>query len=137
MADGEWQMANGLLLMAHCSSLMDYTFDMTYPDGVEKELKRGREAKEDGNAGMTRVCARRAAGVAIRLWKDKRGRDIKWGTSAMAQLKTMSLDESFPETIRQAAERLTTQQLHDHTMPFDNDPLDDAVIVIEHLNNEQ
>ena len=106
---------------------------MTYPDEVEKELKRGREAKEDGNEGMTRVCARRAAGAAIRLWKGKRGRDIKWGTSAMSQLKTMSLDVSFPEAVRQAAERLTTQQQHDHTMPFDNDPLEDAVIVIEHL----
>ncbi len=116
---------------------MDYTFDMTYPDEVEKELARGRKAKEEGNEGMTRVCARRAAGVAMRLWKDKRGRDIRWGTSAMSQLKTMALDETFPEAVRQAAERLTTQQQHDHTMPFDNDPLDDAVIVIEHLINER
>ena len=115
------------------SAICDYTFDMTYPDEIEKELKRGRQAKEEGNEGMARVCARRAAGVAIRLWKDKRGRDIKWGTSAMSQLKTMSLDESFPEAVRKAAERLTTQQQHDHAMPFDNDPLEDAGIVIEHL----
>lgn len=109
---------------------------MAYPDEIEKELNRGRQAKEDGNEGKTRVCARRAAGVAIRLWKDKRGRDIKWGTSAMSQLKTMALDESFPESVRQAAERLTSQQLPDHTMPFDNDPLEDAVILIEHLLKE-
>jgi hypothetical protein len=126
-------MADGVSHIA----IYDYTFDMTYPDEIEKELKRGREAKEVGNEGMTRVCARRAAGAAIRLWKDKRGRDVKWGTSAMSQLKTMSLDESFPEAVRKAAERLTTQQQHDHTMPFDNDPLDDAVILIEHLINEQ
>jgi len=110
---------------------------MTYPDEIEKELKRGREAKKDGNEGMTRVCARRAAGVAIRLWKDKRGRDVKWGTSAMSQLKTMALEETFPEAVRHAAERLTTQQLPDHTMPFDNDPLEDAAIVVEYLINEQ
>ena len=30
---------------------------MTYPDEVEKELKRGRQAKEDGNVGMARLCA--------------------------------------------------------------------------------
>ena len=78
MANSKWQMATSLLI-AHCSSLIDYTFDMTYPDEVEKEVKRGRQAKEDGNVGMARVCARRAAGVAIRLWKDKRGRNIKMG----------------------------------------------------------
>jgi hypothetical protein len=48
----------------------------------------------------------------------------------------MASDESFPESIRQAAERLTMQLQHDHTMPFDNDPLDDAEILIKHLLNE-
>ena len=118
------------------SAIRHYTFAMTYPDEVEKELARGRKAKEEGNEGMTRVCARRAAGAAIRLWKEAQGRDIKWGTSAMSQIKTMALDESFPDEVRQAAERLTTQQQHDHTMPFDNDPLEDAEIVIKYLSDE-
>ncbi len=75
---------------------------------------------------MTRVCARRAAGIAIRESKGERG-------SAVEQLRTLARDESAPESIRQAAERLGAAVQKDHTLPFDENPIQDAERIVAHF----
>ena len=40
---------------------------------IEEELNRGAEARQAGLEGRARVCARRAAGAAIREYLDLRG----------------------------------------------------------------
>ena len=51
----------------------------------------------------------------------------------MGQLKKLQSDESFPKEIRDAAERLTTKITQQFTSPFSTNPIDDAVIIIEHV----
>ncbi len=95
-------------------------------DEIQKELNRARAAQQEGNAGMARVCARRAAGIAIRKSKGQ-------GGSAVEQLRGLARDESAPELIRQAAARLCATVQEDHTLPFDENPIQDAERIIGHF----
>ncbi|MBM2849365.1 MAG: hypothetical protein HW418_2307 [Anaerolineales bacterium] len=39
---------------------------------VERELAQAHKARAAGNEGQARVCARRAAGIALREWYKRR-----------------------------------------------------------------
>ena len=97
---------------------------------IENELQRARAAQQNGKAGRARVCARRAAGMAIREFYRKR-EGAGWGGDAMKQLQHLQADESVPEEIRQAAERLTTKVDENHQLPFANDPVEDAELIVK------
>jgi hypothetical protein len=102
---------------------------------IEAELVRARTARLQGNAGMARVCARRAAGLAIREWYRKRSRS-GWGGDALKQLQRLQADALAPEAIRAAARRLATKVDMDHRLPFEEDPIEDARGIIEHLSDD-
>ncbi len=99
---------------------------------IEKELTTATQARKAGNEGMVRVCARRAAGVAIAFWLERNPRQ-GWGVDAMNQLKKLQLDESMPKEIRDAALRLTTKVNRQFTTPFSTDPVEDSKIIVNHL----
>lgn len=102
---------------------------------IEGELAQAQLAREQGNEGQARVCARRAAGLAIRAYYQRRdGGDASiahWGGDAMTQLKRLQADEAVPESVRQAAMRLTTKVDLDHKLPFEDDLVEDARGIIE------
>ena len=91
---------------------------------IEAELARAETARAEGNEGMARVCARRAAGLAVgggpRL-------------SAVDRLRALAADGTVPGEVRQAAERLTARLRPDHTLPFEADPLEDARLIVRHF----
>lgn len=92
---------------------------------LERELQRALAAQAAGNAGQARVCARRAAGLAIRAYYQQRD-GAGWGGDALAQLKRLQADEFVPERVRAAAARLATTVDFDHSLPFTEDPIEDA-----------
>ena len=66
---------------------------------IEKELAGAGQARHVGNEGMIRVCARRAAGIAIGHWLQE-NRHLDWGIDAMSRLQNIQQDESMPVAIR-------------------------------------
>ena len=101
----------------------------TLSSRIASELALGQAATA-ANPGRARVCARRAAGWAIRAWYQAR-EGPAWSGDAMKQLHRLRADAAAPAALREAAERLTTRVDHDHQLPFDNDPLEDARGIIE------
>lgn len=99
---------------------------------VEKEFAKGEQARQKGNEGMARVCARRAAGLAIAYWLEYLRRD-GWGPDAMNQLRNLQRDESMPQSVREAALRLTTKITEQFTSAFPTDPVEDSKIIIDYL----
>ncbi len=97
---------------------------------VETELAQAQKAREAGNEGQARVCARRAAGLAIREWYNRRLKSGGQG-DAMKQLQQLQADPLVPKAIRTAAQRLTTKVNLDHKLPFADDPIEDARRTIE------
>lgn len=98
---------------------------------IEQELAAAQAAQQKSNDGKARVCARRAVARAAEAWRPSR----QWRGDAMAYLRNIQQDTSFPLPVRQAAERLSTPVTHQHTAPFTADPVADARLIIDHLAN--
>jgi len=102
---------------------------------VENELSLARKAFKEDNAGKARVCARRAAGIAISYWLESHP-ELDWGESAMTLLNEVKDYKPLKVEIRLAAERLTTSVNNKNTVQISTDPLSDSNIIIEYfLNN--
>jgi len=102
---------------------------------VETELAQAQKAREAGNEGQARVCARRAAGIAIREWYKRRWGSA-WQGDALKQLQRLQADVLVPENVRAAAQRLTTKVDLDHKLPFEDDPIEDARGIIRFTQAE-
>ena len=101
---------------------------------IEQELAAAQAAQQNGNHGKARVCARRAVARATEAWL-ARLPSPRWRGDAMAHLRQIQQDASFPLPIRQAAERLSTPVTRQHATPFTTDPIADARLIIAHLGN--
>ncbi len=99
---------------------------------IARELSTASKAAHQGNHGMVRVCARRAAGIAITFWLQNNP-GIHWGLDAMTQLRAVQHDASLPAEVRDAANRLTTRVTEQFTYPPSTDPVDDARIIIHYF----
>ena len=99
---------------------------------IEKELAAASEARHAGNEGMVRVCARRAAGIAIRYSLEQRHRS-GWGNDAMTQLRNVERNDTMPPGISEAARRLATKITSRFESPTSIDPLDDSRTIISHF----
>ncbi len=64
---------------------------MKWPDDLERELASAREARSRGNEGRARVCARRAAGIAARMYLDRRG--VHVGSASVLDLLSRLAEE--------------------------------------------
>ena len=101
-------------------------------DTIRKEFATARKARDNGNEGMVRVCARRAAGTAISFWLLRNLRR-DWGPDAISQLRHLALDDSFPLSVREAAQHLTTKVTPQFTSPSTTDPVQESRLIIGHL----
>jgi len=105
---------------------------MAWPTSITRELVGAAVAWKSGNAGKARVCARRAVALADETWLEQQA-SPSWAGDAMAHLRRIQQDKSFPSSVRQAAERLTTTVTRQQVAPFTADPIGDAKIIIERL----
>lgn len=99
---------------------------------IDAELNRAKQAVEEGNIGMARVCARRACGSAIGFWLQNNP-DNSYGESAMNQLRSIQSDDIIPKEVKDAAERLTIKVADQTTSPLSDDPITDAEIITRYF----
>jgi hypothetical protein len=91
----------------------------------EKELQMAAEARARGNEGQARVCARRAAGVAVREYFLRRG--ISSHVSSAFDLLRALLDiPELPDEARRAAEYLTLRVNEEFKLPVNADLVEEA-----------
>lgn len=102
-------------------------------DQINQELARAEQARQKGNEGMARVCARRAAGFAALASLQNLGLDIQ-NINGMDALHIFSKSSDFPTPIRRSAELLTMRVTPDHQLPLEVDLLQQAREFINELN---
>lgn len=95
------------------------------------ELENAEEARQAGNEGRARVCARRAAGWAVWIYR-RQFEDAPDDENALRNLSWLL--ENHPEdAIQQAAARLIARVGKDFRLPHAQDPLVDAGLIITRL----
>lgn len=104
-------------------------------DRIQKELKIALKAREKGNEGMARVCARRAAGMAVREYLDQQGRDAE-NLNNYEILLDPGIREILPEKIIPSLEHLTMRVDENYKLPAEIDLIADAETVIRDVMEE-
>jgi hypothetical protein len=100
-------------------------FRMEAKSKIAQELARGAAARGQGLEGRARVCARRAAGAAVREYLEQRGLDAP-GPSAYDLLAYLQGYAGVSEAIRRAAGHLMARVDEDFSLPADVDLLAEA-----------
>lgn len=98
---------------------------------LESELDYAARARGAGQEGRARVCARRAAGWAVGVYRRTRRDEAVAERAALQHLRWLAAESSFPEPLRQAAARLTERINQAHQLPHRADPLEDARAIVQ------
>ena len=103
-----------------------------WKEKLQKEFERGEDARTRGNEGQARVCARRAAGIAIREYYVRRGHSVRT-PSAYDLLQHLADEPHLSPDLKQAAAYLTIRVTEEFKLPVDVDLLDEARKLCEGL----
>ena len=92
---------------------------------IQGEFEKAMQARERGNEGQARVCARRAAGIAIREYLSRDGVRPP-STSAYDLLNLIKADPLLPSDLRLFADHLTVRVTEEFKLPIDVDLVEEA-----------
>ena len=102
---------------------------------IQIEFERANQARAKGNEGQARVCARRAAGIAIREYLTGRGTHIP-STSAYDLLNLLKEDPLLSPDLKLVADHLTLRVTEEFKLPVEADLVAEARILCDWLLNK-
>ena len=105
---------------------------MDWQTEINAEFEKAEQARRRGNEGQARVCARRAAGIAIREYLARQGvRPPR--VSAYDLLNLLKDDPRLTPDLQQIADHLTLRVTGEFKLPVDADLVAEARTFCEEL----
>jgi hypothetical protein len=98
---------------------------MDWQTEIDTEFEKAEQARARGNEGQARVCARRAAGVAVREFLTRQ-RIHPPSLSAYDLLNMIKSDPHLPPDLRLIAEHLTLRVNEEFKLPIHADLIEEA-----------
>ena len=92
---------------------------------IQAEFDRAEQARAKGNEGQARVCARRAAGVAIREYLTRNGTPPS-SASAVDLLTLLKEDPRLSPDLKLIVDHLTLRVTEEFKLPVDADLVAEA-----------
>lgn len=102
---------------------------------AQEELLLAKQSRMEGNEGRARVCARRAAGSAAKLFLQRKGL-ISGSESALRSLILLGAETELPSRIKKAVSWLIRRVDQDYNLPDEIDLIQEAHLVLEYLEGE-
>jgi HEPN domain-containing protein len=99
---------------------------------LQREFEMAENARARGNEGQARVCARRAAGIALRETFRRRGMAARSSSAYDLLGEFMGLDET-PADLREIAGYLTLRVTEEFKLPLEVDLVEEARTLCERL----
>jgi hypothetical protein len=106
---------------------------MDWQTDIAAEFEKAEQARARGNEGQARVCARRAAGIAIREYLTRRGIRPP-SVSAYDLLNLLKEDPSLSPGLKMIADHLTLRVTEEFKLPVDADLVAESRRFCEELN---
>ncbi len=103
---------------------------------IQLEFERAAQARAKNNEGQARVCARRAAGIAIRDYLTRRGGTHIPSTSAYDLLNLIKEDTLLPPNLKLIADHLTLRVTEEFKLPVEADLVAEARLLCDWLLNK-
>jgi HEPN domain-containing protein len=100
---------------------------------MERELQNAARAREGGNEGRARVCARRAAAIAVRAYLVSRGKRAR-SASALDLLQQLRDQEPLAPDLLTIVEHLTLRVDQNFSLPEHIDLVADARLLCNRLS---
>ena len=98
---------------------------MDWQAQIESEFEKAEQARARGNEGQARVCARRAAGIAIREYLTRRGIRPP-SVSAYDLLNLLKEDPDLSPDLKRIADHLTLRVTEEFKLPVNADLVAEA-----------
>ena len=98
---------------------------MDWQSQIEAEFEKAGQARARGNEGQARVCARRAAGIAIREYLTRQGIRPP-STSAYDLLNLLKEDPHLSPDLKLIADHLTLRVTEEFKLPVNADLVAEA-----------
>jgi hypothetical protein len=108
---------------------------ITWQNELQLEFERAEQARAKGNEGQVRVCARRAAGIAIREYLTRRGTCLS-SVSAYDLLNLIKDDPRLSPNLRLIANHLTVRVTDEFKLPVNADLVAEARQLCDELLNK-
>lgn len=103
---------------------------------IDQEFANAAQARSQGFEGRARVCARRAAGAAIRAYLEQRGLPAP-GPSAMDLLEYLRSLPDLSSERRRVVDHLLERVDESFALPQEIDLLADARWLVDNLEHER
>ena len=111
-----------------------YNDPMNLQTQIQIEFDRAEQARAKNNEGQARVCARRAAGIAIRDYLTRRGTHVP-SKSSHDLLNLLKEDPLLPSDLKLVADHLTLRVTEEFKLPVEADLIAEAHILCDWLLN--
>jgi hypothetical protein len=101
-----------------------------------KEIERALLARSNGNEGMARVCARRAAGIIIGEYLNRRG----YSSLSNSAYERLSIFNGLPDVekiYKEIANHFLMKVDPDHNLPMKADLISDVIWLEENLLSDR
>ena len=102
---------------------------------LRKEFEKAQQARINKNEGQARVCARRAAGIAIREYLTRNGTSVP-SMSAYDLINLLKEGAQLPPDMKLIVDHLTVRVTEEFQLPFDADLVAEARILCDWLLNK-
>lgn len=99
---------------------------------IEAEFEKAASARARGNEGQARVCARRAAGIAVREYLARKGTPPRTA-SAYDLLNLLKDDPALSPDLKVIADHLTLRVTEEFKLPVHADLVAEAKMFCEAL----
>lgn len=103
---------------------------------IKEELLLAKQSRLEGNEGRARVCARRAAGAAVKEHLIKLGITQKQ-ENTIQSLLILAQMETLPARVQQAVNWLVQRVNQDHNLPPEVDLIHEAGVVIQYIERDE
>jgi hypothetical protein len=101
---------------------------------LRSEFEKARQARISKNEGQARVCARRAAGIAIREYLTHKGTRVP-SMSAYDLLNLLREDALLPPDVQLIVDHLTVRVTEEFELPVQVDLIAEARVLCDWLLN--
>lgn len=105
---------------------------MDAESNIQAEFARAEQARAKNNEGQARVCARRAAGIAIREYLSRKGTAAS-NTSAYDLLNLLKENPLLPPDLKLVADHLTVRVTEEFKLPVDADLIAESRLLCDWL----
>lgn len=99
---------------------------------IQREFEGAQRARANNNEGQARVCARRAAGIAIRDYLTRKGTPLP-SRSAHDLLNFIKEETPLPSDLKLVATHLTLRVTEEFKLPVDADLVAEAKVLCDWL----